>query len=247
LFFVVVPLEIWTQDARREPVAWDTCTFIEGKWDRCSGGEKARKFEAYLQAEWLRQPVDGFSVNSGLDRIRPNDRFTATWRDIGTLGTSRIREVRYIVDDGAIPGVVLLAERDDGLFAPLLKWTGGAPEPTLYRIGGSFVVVITRDFGGNIPMVRTWAWTGTAAGPILLDVEQAQAEALQKVAPGHNSYSTGIDWDTLHIGTWSWAGEWPRKPGVHESVDIWFDFKDAKLIPKRVELSEPGHETKHWP
>jgi hypothetical protein len=92
-------------------------------------------------------------------------------------------------------------------------------------------------------MVQTWAWTETVAGPILLDIEQARNDAIQKVAPGHGSYSTFIDWDTLYTRTYAWPG----KVGVHETVDIWFDFKDAKLIPKRVELSEPDHETKHWP
>ena len=96
-------------------------------------------------------------------------------------------------------------------------------------------------------MVSTWAWTATPTGPILLDLEEARADALQKVAPGHNSYSTAMDWDKLHIHTYAWTGERPPKPVVHKTVDIWFDFKDAKLIPKRVELSEPGHDTKHWP
>src|SRR5438094_9668707 len=111
ILFIAVPLEIWTQ-IQREPAAWDTCTFIEGKGNRCSAGEKPRKFEAYLQAEWLRQPLDGFfSVNSGLDRIQPNDRFTATWREIGVLGTTRIHEIRYVVNDVAHCAHVLLAER----------------------------------------------------------------------------------------------------------------------------------------
>ncbi len=236
----VVALESSAQQVRRKPAAWDTCTFIEGTGDACAVGEKPRKFEEYLHTEWLRQPVNGFSVNSGLDRIQPNNNgFKATWREISVLGTSRIREVRYFLNDVEIPGALLLAERRDGLFAPLLKWSGDLPEPALYRFGGSSILVMTRNFGGNIPMFRTWAWTGTVSGPILLDIEQAQNDGVQKVAPGHASYNTGMDWDTLHIRTYAWPGEWPGKVGVHETVDIWFDLKDAKLIPKRVELSEP--------
>ncbi len=248
IFNVVVPLRTSAQQVPREPMAWDTCTFIEGKGHRCVIGEKPRKFEEYLNTEWVRQPVDGFSINSGLDRIpQTQSGLKATWHEIGVLGTARIREVRYFLNDAPICAKVLLAERKDGLFAPLLKWCGDLPEPVLYRVGGSSVLVIARDFGGNIPMVQTWAWTDTVAGPILLDIEQARNDAVQKIAPGHGSYSTFIDWDTLHTRTYAWPGEWPGKVGVHETVDIWFELKDAKLIPKRVELLEPDHETKHWP
>src|SRR5262244_1494419 len=90
----VVSLESSAQQVRRKPAVWDTCTFIEGKGDACAMGEKPRKFEDYLDTEWVRQPLDGFSVNSGLDRIKPNSSgFKASWREVGVLGTARIREV----------------------------------------------------------------------------------------------------------------------------------------------------------
>src|SRR5438552_3726889 len=165
ILFAVGPLQAWTQQVRREPAAWDTCTFIEGKGVFCVVGERPREFGDYLRTEWLRQPVDGFSVNSGLDRIQPNDSgFKATWREIGVLGTIRIREVRYVVGDVNMCAHVLLAERKDGLFAPLLKWCGDLPDPVLYQVGESSVLVTSRDFGGNIPMVSTWAWTATPTG-----------------------------------------------------------------------------------
>jgi hypothetical protein len=243
-----VPWECSAQQVRRVPMAWDTCTFIEDTRNACTVGEKPRKFDEYLHTAWVRQAAYGFLVESKLDRIQPNENgFKATWREIAVLGTSRIREVSYFLNDVEMCAKVLSAERKHGLFAPLLKWCGDLPEPVLYRFGGSSVLVIARDFGGNIPMVQTWAWTETVAGPILLDIEQARNDAIQKVAPGHGSYSTFIDWDTLHTRTYAWTGEWPGKGGVHETVDIWFDFKDAKLIPNRVELSESDHETKHWP
>jgi hypothetical protein len=58
--------------------------------------------------------------------------------------------------------------------------------------------------------------------------------------------------DTLHILTWSWPGEWTGKATVRESAEIWFEIKDSKLVPKKVELTEEDHETgralvKHWP
>ena len=49
-----------------------------------------------------------------------------------------------------------------------------------------------------------------------------------------------------------WPGEWPGKASVRESAEIWFEIKDSKLVPKKVELTEKDHETgralaKHWP
>jgi hypothetical protein len=93
-------------------------------------------------AQWVRQAAYGFLVESKLDRIQPNDNgFKATWREIAVLGTSRIREVSYFLNDVEMCAKVLLAERKDGLFAPLLKWCGDLPEPVLYRFGGSSVLL----------------------------------------------------------------------------------------------------------
>lgn len=84
-----------TDEVRRKAAPGDTCTYVEGKGDFCRPGETARKFEEYLRPDWLKQPVDGFSVNTGLDRLQPKDRFKATWREVGVLGSSRIRQVEY--------------------------------------------------------------------------------------------------------------------------------------------------------
>jgi hypothetical protein len=85
-------------DTVRQPSPWDTCIYVEGKADFCRSGENARKFEAYLRPDWLKQPVDGFTVNTGLDRLQPRDTFKATWREVGVLGSSRIRQMEYLVN-----------------------------------------------------------------------------------------------------------------------------------------------------
>jgi hypothetical protein len=225
-----------TEEARRKPVAWDTCTYVEGKGDSC-------------KADWFKRPVDGFSVNTGLDRLQPKDRFKATWREVGVLGSSRIRRVEYFVNDMPVGAYLLLAERKDGLFAPLLKWNGELPEIEAYRPGRAGVLGFSRNFGGNIPMFRTWAWTSSDAGPVQLDFEQTLRDAIQKISPAHSCYDTKFEWDTLHIQSYCWTGEWPGKPGVKDVIDMWFDFKDGKLVPQKVELrsGEIAPEIKRWP
>jgi hypothetical protein len=99
---------------------------------------------------------------------------------------------------------ILLAERGGDLFAPLFRWRGDMPPAILHRVGSSQVLVVVKDFGGNVPIVGTWAWVWSPAGPIRLDAEGALRKAIQRVAPGHVGYDTGIQWETLHCMTWSW-------------------------------------------
>lgn len=238
-----------SNEVQRKPAPWDTCTYVEGKADICRAGETARKFEEFLRPDWLKQPVDGFTVNTGLDRLRPRDTFRATWREAGVLGSSRIRVVEYLVNDMPAGAYLILAERKDGLFAPLLKWNGTLPEIKTFRPGPAGILGFSRDFGGNIPMVRTWAWTSTDAGPLLMDLDQSLRDAIQKVSAVHNCYNTEVEWETLHLRSWCWSGEWPGKVSVKGVIDVWFDFKDAKLVPGRVELrnTENAADIKRWP
>src|SRR5712691_8703064 len=76
------------------------------------------------------------------------------------------------------------------------------------------VLVIAKDFGGNVPMVTTWAWTWGSSGPIRLDVRAALKQAIHIVAPDYDGYDTGIEWNTLHGLTWVWKGAYPGKIGV---------------------------------
>ena len=78
---------------------------------------------------------------------------------------------------------LLLAEGSPGIFSPLLRWSGQMPEAVIQRGGAVSVLVVQRDFGGNVPMVSTWAWVWGPLGPITLNVEGVVADAIQKVAP----------------------------------------------------------------
>ena len=246
LFVTIVGYVGYAQQAKRKPEAWDTCTFIEGKGDYCNAADKARKFEDYLSIAWMFDPLDGFTVNTPFNYIKPAEhKINPGWQEVGRIGDSRVRWVRYLIDDRG-GEAVMLAERKDGLWIPLMKGVPG--EIAVVRNGA--IIAISRDFGGNIPMVRTWAWTSSAAGPILLNVDDAANEAVQKVAAGYSCYNTEIEWSALHIHTWCWQGEWLNKPSVRHVMDAWFDLEDGRLVPKRVDLSPidlPGEESKHWP
>jgi hypothetical protein len=239
-----------TDAARRPRSPWDTCIYVEGKGDYCGAGEKPRKFEEYLLPDWLKQPVDGFSVNTGLDRLQPGkDTFRASWSEVGVLASSRIRFVEYSVNDRPSGAFEILAGRNDGLYAPLMKWNGIKPEIKVYRSGPAGVIGFSRDFGGNVPMVTTWAWISTNSGPVQLELDQAIRDAIDKISPVFNCYSTEFDWSKLYLRTWCWPGEWPSKPGVKDGIEAWFDFKDGKLVPNRVELRnfEDPESVRRWP
>jgi len=239
-----------TDAPRRPPSAWDTCIYVDGKGELCRTGEMPRKFEEYLRLDWLKQPVDGFIVNTGLDRLQSNkDTFKASWREVGVLGSSRIRLVEYFVNGQSIGAYVILAERQDGLFAPLMKWSGTLPEIEVYRPGPAGVLGFSRDFGGNVPMVSTWAWTATNSGPRRLDMDQVLSAAIHKVSPVHSCYSTDFDWSNLHVLTWCWPGEYINKPSVKDEMNAWFEFQNGELVPKRVELRniEELAPVRRWP
>ena len=230
-------------------VAFETCMYFEGKGEYCRTGETARAFNEFLRPDWLTPAVDGFVFETGLDRFQPGkDTFKATWNEIGVLGNSRIRRIEYTVN-GRWSGDLLVAERKDGLFVPLLKWAGPLPEIKPLRPGKDGVLGFSRDFGGNIPMVETWAWTASTDGPVRLDVAQALRDAIQKVSPIHNCYSTEWDWNNLQVRTWCWPGEWMNKPSVKYQMNASFDFSNGKLVPRRVELQhlEEASDIKRWP
>jgi hypothetical protein len=248
LALLFVTMVSFAQQPPRKPEAWDTCIFVEGKGDFCHAAEKARKFEDYLGIAWMFDPVDGFTLNSPFNFKPAEHKINPVWQEVEQLGDSRVRSVKYLIDDALNGPHVILAERKDGLWIPLMKIAGDLPEPVVLRDGA--IIGMSRDFGGNIPMVRTWAWISSAAGPIALDVDGAANEAVQKVAAGWDCYNTGIEWNTLHTQTACWQGEWRNKPSVRHKMDAWFDLKDGKLAPKQVDLSPidlPGAEAKHWP
>jgi hypothetical protein len=189
--------------------------------------------------------------------LREHPKTVVKWDELGKLGGHRLRRIEYFIDpmparEGPekFAGVIVI-ERSPGIFAPLLKWSGELPESAVVRAGVTDVLVIAKDFGGNVPMVRTWAWVWTEQGPMRLEVEKTIQEAIEKVAPGHAGYSTGIDWSNLHVQTYSWGpGGYPGKIGVTETVNAWFELQANRLAVKRVEWKnslDAKAPIKHWP
>ena len=156
----------------------------------------------------------------------------------------------YLVDDASHGMSVMIAERNDGLWIPLMKIAGDLPQPMVLRDGA--MIAIGKDLGGNIPSVRTRAWVWNRRGPLLLNAYAAIAEATAKLGTGYSCYGTGLDWESLYTRTLCSHGEVRNKASYHYQLDVWFDLKDAQLLPKRVELWDiaqegPRDEPKYWP
>jgi hypothetical protein len=237
-----------SQDAPREAMPWDTCTWVEGKGGDCRAGNPPRPFKEFLDpVQLVKAHRDGFSAEFGWDLDQKGAPVKANWREIGLLGSHRIRTVRFSRGEYPLADLVL-AEGSAGIFTPLLNWSGTMPDPVIYRVGPASVLVVQKDFGGNVPMVSTWAWVWGSIGPIKLDVERAVHDAIHKVAPGHTGYDTGLDWDALHSRTWTWPeGEYPGKVGVGETAEAWFDFDGTRLAVKRAVFRKDGGAEKRWP
>lgn len=179
--------------------------------------------------------VEGISYECGPgDSPKPFAQFVGggVWKDVGSWGAHRIRIVH-----GASSSFVLV-EGSRGIFAPLMQWRGSMPEVELHDVDGVKVLAMSRDFGGNVPMVSTWAWLWSDKGPVRLDVEGALAKAIDTVAPGHVGYQTGINWKTLRTGTGVWKGGYPGKIGVGLTVDVWFELNEDGLIPQKAEFRD---------
>jgi hypothetical protein len=227
---------------------WDTCFLVEGKGTGCGASNPPRPFKEFLgDGVWAKEPRDGFSAEFQWDLSQhEKGSVKALWREVGVLGSHRIRAVRYVFGEVAVADVVL-AESNRGIFSPLMKWSGGMPPAAIHRVGAVEVLVVQKDAGGNVPMVSTWAWVWGPAGPLRLDVEGAAHAAIQRVAPGHTGYHTGLNWDTLHCVTWTWPeGRYPGKVGVGETVEAWFELEGTHLVVKRVQFRQ-GDEVRNWP
>jgi hypothetical protein len=193
-------------------------------------------------------PGDSFSGDFQFDLRQPEARWKVTWNELGKLSSHRIRQVRYLTGESSFAALVL-AEIRTGVYAALMKWSGQMPDPTILTVEGTDVLYMSRDWGGNIPMVQTWTWTWSQDGPKLLDIAPVLREAIQRIAPGYSGYDDGFDWSDLHYQTWVWNGPWPGKIGVSDQIDAWFTFRDGRLTVKRVELRENFSETptRRWP
>ncbi|HXJ40217.1 MAG TPA: hypothetical protein VNH18_13140 [Bryobacteraceae bacterium] len=241
-----------------DPRPWDTCFWIEGKGGSCNVDDSPRPFAQLSQAEFLaKNTTFGISIEVA-SILREHPHTTAKWDELGYLSDHRVRRVRYFVAETTtspetqeFAGLIVI-EKTPGIFAPLLKWCGSPiPPATIHKVDGTDVLVTARDFGGNVPMVTTWAWVWTPQGPMRLEVEKAVQQAIDKVVPGHVGYNSGIDWRTLCTKTYSWGpGEYPGKAGVTESVSACFDLRGNSLTVKRVDWKgglDADAPRKHWP
>jgi hypothetical protein len=238
-------------DEMSAPRVWDTCSYVEGNGAVCRIHNPPRPFGQFLQPE--RMAADQHSEFAGQLSwlLHEHPKTSVKWDELGKLGGHRVRRIEYssVQATGAeaekFAGFVVI-ERSLGIFAPLLQWCG-RPLP----VGETNVLDTGKDFGGNIPMVITWAWVWTPQGPIRLEVEKAVQEAIQKVAPGHAGYDTGIDWPSLHTQTYSWGpGGYPGKLGVTEVVNAWFELRGTRLVVTRAEWEDRAADNvivKRWP
>jgi hypothetical protein len=234
--------------------AWETCS-LSGGMGGCRAGDAPRRFEDYqTPGRWTQSLYgdDSFDEEFRLAvKSIPPDHLKVTWRAVGSFGTHRVREVRYSNGNSSF-ATLLLAEGSKGVFSPLMRWAGRMgeiemPPAQFYEPGGRKILVVEKDFGGNIPMVQTWAWVWTQGGPVRLRIEDAVADAIGKLAAGRGSYDTGLDWKMLRLRTWTWQGDYPGKIGVSEQLDAWFALKGVQLVVERVEFRDSAGEVSRWP
>ena len=248
LSFLFGSIACHAQSARRS-LPWDTCSLVEGKGDLCGPGQRPRPFAEFLQpGKWATEPNDGFAYEFGWDLryIAADKPLHVTWQEIGRLGPRRIRSVLYTLGEDPF-AEILLAEGSAGIFAPLMKWSGNMPSAVILQATAVPVLVLEKNFGGNVPMVSTWAWVSGPSCPVRLDVHGATNNAIQKVAPNYAGYDMALDWKTMHWRTAVWPQDnYPGKVGVHEGLEAWFEIAGTDLIIKRVEYSGDGG-TKRWP
>lgn len=233
---------------------WETCWVSERKADLCrAGGESARPFRHYLSGlNWALQG-DTFSqsVRWHLRNGSTRNNVQATWRAVDGAKATEVRQLLYSMGPNVIADVTVVRVGSDS-FLPVMKWScdvlpAQGPKPVIHRVGNSSVLVIEKDFGGNVPGVEIWAWVLTPNGPVRLRVPEAVASAIDRVAPGHRGYQTSLDWTKMYLQTWTWSGEWPGKTGVKETVDVWFTLADDALQVRRVEFRSDGGSVRTWP
>ena len=85
------------------------------------------------------------------------------WREVGFLGSVRIREVSYL-SAGGILGRVLIAERTPDQYVPLLRSSGDAPKAAI-RVEGSRQMLEVKA------PLQTWTWIDQQDGPLRIEVK----------------------------------------------------------------------------
>lgn len=246
---LILALLLGTVSAHAESVFSPTAVSLiaEGKAEESHPPMPPHPFNYYLQPANLLAELRW-------DLRDPTSQVQSTWRDLGSLGAIRIREVRYFRDSTPI-AAILLAEQTPGQFSPLLEWSGAMPVASLLSVGKTQVVVLEKDFGGNVPMVETWAWVETDGKVARLDVNGTISRAIRRVAPRYLGYDTSLNWKTLACETGIWReNEYTNKPSVHTEFKGWFRLDGARLVLMRAELRKldeqgrsPGPVLRRWP
>lgn len=233
---------------------WETCWVSERKDHLCrSGGESARPFRQYLSGlNWaLQGDVFSQSVRWYLRDSSGDGKVRVTWRAVEGAQATEVRRLLYSLGPDVIADVTVVQVGPDS-FLPVMKWScdvlpAQGPKPVIHRVGNFSVLVIEKDFGGNVPEVVIWAWTLTPNGPVRLRVPEAVASAIDRVAPGHRGYQTSLDWTKMYLRTWTWSGDYPGKTGVRETVDAWFTLTNDGLVVRQVEFRLDGGSVRTWP
>jgi hypothetical protein len=228
-------------DAAREALPWDTCWVVEGKGGDCGPGKKARPFEDFLDpGMWPREPQDGFYSELEWDLTHREPPIKSSWTDLGILGASRVRVIRYLSREGPF-AQVLVAERAAGLFAPLMEWEGGMAVPSLKQSPSEKLLVLTNILPSNHPSVGYDVFVWREQGPILLDLQAPVLEGISKVAPKFAVDHPGasfFDWESLQSAT-AVGIEGDEGRTLREGyVKIWYALGSQGLEVKRAEFQD---------
>ena len=106
--------------------AWETCSLTEGKGNGCGPGDRPRPFHEYLTPGlWADQTHrDWFSGEFQWDIKNLSSGLRTTWREVGSFGPRRIRNVRFL--DGESVFAVLLLGREQHRHLFSVDEMGGA-------------------------------------------------------------------------------------------------------------------------
>jgi hypothetical protein len=224
-----------------------TCYVEFGKPYTCKPILKARPFAAFLTPQgWGKHPSDDFakwfqfvlSVESGPAELK------MIWREVGMLGSFRIREVRFYRQnsggDGTNVAGIVVAEQAPDQYAPLFIWNSYLSTPfVILHSGGVPILFNSVNFSGNVPSYQYWIWTVTADGPVRLDFYKAMARTVGRVGKNYGCYSPDqANWKTLEFGASCWTGPQPRKTEVHLRVSFRLAIRDATFVTESVKMKD---------
>jgi hypothetical protein len=228
----------------RKPMsdAWETCSITEGKEHGCLSSDAPRPFNDFLKRPAsVQREGDWFTGDFMYDLLEIGEPNVETnWNEVGSMGSRRVRQVRFRSGSGSFAGLVLI-ERENGMFSPVMKWSGDMPKPSMFQRGGTKILVLEKDFGGNMPMVSTWAWVWHRNGPVRLDLASAWKRAGGRIGPQHQVWAMGLKWNNLCATTFAWQGPYRGKAWTDtRTYEVCFVINGTSLQVKRVSpVKEP--------